>query len=1563
MSSPQKFADATRKRSKNRKSFTHVPSSQTLDLDNRTTDLGSLSKKKREMATEKNLKKSRSKSIGPGGIDSLNVSSASTQFQPIVKASCAHPRPILKLTMPPLQQIPVHVAPRQRNSLKTIESAVDMTENLIDLSFESCTKESSRDESQSKDSAASKFAGSQIGIHLGQNDKGGQEILTSDQIEKEREKLQNEINLRRDARRKSLANRRVSFAPEATLHTWDVLVEYQDSTSSTNSTSTTKKAHSLLSASLTYSDSQIASSTNLSSSKLPTLQNRLQESIVDDGLLDHVNTHQTHQRNSELNNAESNVPDNEDYSSSPCSVNSIDDVEEDNDGEVNDDVASLSDSDSSDDGTIMSIDGGETTNLSMVSKKSRESTNSSLELDKALRQAASQAGTQGIDYDENYESSRVEEMEMVIPSSSWFKKNSLGGVDLQCKIENKTPSLQTSKINPQEKLKVGEEKSLVEEISTDRLIPSHKPIENEEMSMDVTRALGRIINNGASQFGHQSEVVTENHHIELPEITTSNVSEGETMDITVGLGGIQPAQDECIGKPNQERTKKVGAECVVSSLDLRIPDSKGKSEDFSHKLISKTRESFYSSLGEEPMDVTKALGGIISSVDSDQDTAMDVTTALGGIISSVDSDQDTAMDVTTAFGGIIKSTELDQDTITKAKNSFSAQVNYEKSQAKQTRNLETKKKSKINCVNYSSKIENGSPSLNVTHGKASKRNSDLRISKNPRHKKIEDGNTPVKKTPTPSKNSTPLLAPPILHAQVSPSSPQKRLYNSKIMAPASSAVSNENPTTPKNKSPGGKNLGFPIPNLTLTAKSRHASGIGFDKIGLGSPRVAELLDRRDSIGNNASSFILGELVGAPLGNGLKDPRLIEQEINNEREEEARHIEENYPRHRTEVSFKESNATSNLKEMIQSLTPKKNPIRGRKSLHVGAAVGLLGKRPVELDETDDTDDFEGTKRLKTHQGSPVKNVKLQAPPSKIETTSGRAIQALQNGVKNLASDSVFTKKDFNSNEKKPTDLKYQSPKKKDLQQNVLRTSAIDTEVEQKCPKDQRIQLQEFLNMTSIRFMELTTTKRRHTIAPKSALKNNGTEEKEISREDCVAAGAATIPMLELFQHACHELKRYISEGRKTVREIETETWEENPPLFREYISATPDLKFLMDNQLKNVKTHSRLLSKGQWYDWRMTLHGTLKEGLVKSAEGMVSDEETLNKQQTLLSNVLPPLLSTAQNLEQEKSDLQAAAQELASCNKEELSIARQRLTTVDENLNAKKIHLAELQQQLHRMEKEIEVKLQFKQKLQESIKESEKIKEECRGWTVSEIHAIKSRVEKIEEMYGWTITGISSSKISMIYQKEIRLEFNILFFAENMRAKRKLVDPQIDIDYVGSTQKSNRLSLITKTKFFIPCIRKYMQQEAIRMQCDIRSLLEIVSKSWKKAARIAQEVHLLTLSCPTEISELAETSMAIRSTLLIGPLMTKVALHFYLSAKIFHTTTTNDNDDDDNKMETNQEFDFIIKTKASVIYGERFNEHKMAEFLINRCGSNTTNSSSWGDAVEELGEKLLARGRK
>jgi kinetochore protein Spc7/SPC105 len=163
---------------------------------------------------------------------------------------------------------------------------------------------------------------------------------------------------------------------------------------------------------------------------------------------------------------------------------------------------------------------------------------------------------------------------------------------------------------------------------------------------------------------------------------------------------------------------------------------------------------------------------------------------------------------------------------------------------------------------------------------------------------------------------------------------------------------------------------------------------------------------------------------------------------------------------------------------------------------------------------------------------------------------------------------------------------------------------------------------------------------------------------------------------------------------------------------------------MDNQLKNVKTHARLLSKDMWYDWRMTLLGTLKEGLFKTAEGMIQDEQWLDHQQELLDAVLPGLILQAKQCAHEEADLQSVADEIANCDQDKLSDARQRLIAVDMDVDAKKQMIADLRKQLQTRESDIEAGNMRKQAWLTDIHDAEKIREECRGWTSSEIRELK-----------------------------------------------------------------------------------------------------------------------------------------------------------------------------------------------------------------------------------------------
>lgn len=152
---------------------------------------------------------------------------------------------------------------------------------------------------------------------------------------------------------------------------------------------------------------------------------------------------------------------------------------------------------------------------------------------------------------------------------------------------------------------------------------------------------------------------------------------------------------------------------------------------------------------------------------------------------------------------------------------------------------------------------------------------------------------------------------------------------------------------------------------------------------------------------------------------------------------------------------------------------------------------------------------------------------------------------------------------------------------------------------------------------------------------------------------------------------------------------------------------------------------------------MTLLGTLKDGLFKTAEGMIKDEEKLDQQQELLEPVLPQLIQQAEKLQREEGGLQSAAEELANCDPEELGDARQRLITVDADVEAKKHMIADLRKQLQGKEAEIEAGNERKQVYFEEIREAEKIREECRGWTSNEISILKGMTSDCFQKYELT----------------------------------------------------------------------------------------------------------------------------------------------------------------------------------------------------------------------------------
>ncbi|KAL2178754.1 uncharacterized protein P884DRAFT_196911 [Thermothelomyces heterothallicus CBS 202.75] len=1178
------------------------PARKSLDKENATADVGS--------SMGGTRKKSRSKSMGPGGLDPLKKANGNRRASLAVPT----PRSILKPTMPLLPEIPSY-KPQQTSG---------------------------------GSGAANETGGTKVALRTEEE----QQAAAREREERERARLEKEIQDRRDARRKSLANRRVSFAAEATLHTFHDIEEMQDSTTSTDST---RRQHQQQ-----HSDSD-------------------PPSTPPDDVEEHVdefpaNQRDLHQRRRRRSSAASSV-----YGSDDTVGSTV----YDSDSEHADSVAEINavemDGSSDEDGTIMTVEAEEMTSASTVSPRSTYDGDSSASLDENLRLAARRAVTQGIGEDE----------EVIAGFAGWGRKNpSRENVDQNSASESHAPANGAADTGSDTGMDMDLTKPVGGVLYPQLPSPDKEDEINEDLSMDVTTALGGILSK-ATAFLRRKSVNPD------PQPEPSESGE-QTMDLTTAVGGIRQ-----------------------SRVSEGSPEGTDANEDMSMELTTAVGGLLSGNISKGALQSSRRQ--TMAAEDGDDDgAAMEMTTNVGRILPAdaeeEEADQTMGMDMTTAVGGIIRSASTPE--------SRSAARRVMEQEADEPHPSITRTAERAASPKR--------PGASDADGDANPESSpfqDRDLRPNPAREASpiagsppQPSSSPMRLTPSPQRT--------VPQSQRSPTRTPPSALGSKSSSPMRN-LSSPIKTTPR---PPAKSLfrqdpntGLSTPRVVLTPQGRRLSGVGADRPGLGSPRVAEIFDRRESIGEAAGNFVPSQPTNPRRNVAFADPRQMEAEI--DRDEQDEYGKEGS--RGASGSQEDREGTANLMQMIQGLSPKKNSLRGRKSLHVGSARGLLGKRPAELDEDDEDDEEQdGVKRLKGHQGSPVKNIRLQSPPSKAETTTGRKTRPSIRPPENSETDNVT-----------PTTTKSPQRATTPTDQGRLRAAADDqptttfnfneptltTDVAEAQRDDdgERIHLRDFLNMTSIRFMELTTTKRRHTVAPNASRESAAAGAKDdLSLERCVVAGACTVPMLELYQHSCRELKKYISEGRRIVREIETETFEENPPLFKEYMTASPEFKVLMDNQFKNVKTHARLLSKAMWYEWRMKLQDGLKEGLLKTAEGMDEDDRLLAKQQELLSSVLPDMVKRLEALELEHQELEAVARELADSDPQDLEDARAELVAVDKSMEEKTRKLRQLRRELDESVQGLESLTQQKQQYLEEIRQADKIREECRGWSSEEVNKHK-----------------------------------------------------------------------------------------------------------------------------------------------------------------------------------------------------------------------------------------------
>ncbi|KAJ5748605.1 uncharacterized protein N7511_010301 [Penicillium nucicola] len=1368
----------TRQRPRSRQSIAHVPRSRmtsNLDKENATAEFGAAQPFANSTRPIPKDKKSRSKSLGPGGLDALKNSHGNRR-----QSTASNPlKSILKPTVPvsPVRNIPSFEETRRRTPAHSQQQSQDGAMDggnkgkqglLID--FETTPGPPAVDNDDTSNPFDTFNATSAIREEM---------AATKERDEKERKDRERQNILeKREARRKSMANRRVSFAPEATLHTWNV-VEIPDDSTSSSAANSTRRA---------------SAANNTPNLPAPSPARDSLSSPESEFGFSPLRTEDLDQ----IRGVGSSNANHHDLSSSPfsgSSVGSDDTGAQSMAGEEDDGESSGSDDGFDAESTAMSMDDMTARSGMSVQSDGTSSSSSSARLNEALRQAAKEAGTEAVD-ETGEVSMEIVDQEITGAFQPWIKKGQRQSFDW----EDISARHDQENMDPPKGAASRASQEFDDDIDDD-----------EEMSMDVTNALGRILGKplGRRQSTRRKSTAEE------------SIYDDQTMEMTNVVGGIVPEDS-----PSR-----------VSEVD----DDEGMTMEFT-SAVGKI-------LGNESSSTLKS-DHMNSDRDNESEDGMDMemTGAIGGILQSGQQANDKV------HAKLVMELETDSGQL----NSSPFQESVRQSPAK------SPAKSPLRYQVAAVASESGSPSLASVRARPSRRSSAAsttpRSASRQRSPTNKPSTPPKQSTPQP-KPSTPSKTPPSSAVTFRSASP-KKLFQPELQQSADKRKSLRQSLFEHNAATGES-----TPLFKLQPRgARRSSGLGIDKEGLGSPRVAAILDKRQSLGDSTPQFIPQE----PPRSGVRfeDPLRMQEEEDRDREEEELREDGHLPVPPSE----DRDVTSSLKDMIQSLSPKKAKIGSRKSLHVGAARGILGKRPAELD-LDEDEDENSPKRLRGHNVSPVKGVKLPAPQA-------REGSVHRSPARRAMSSSPFKGTTTPSQEPRSVSKTSTTPLKQAIDNLHIDSDAPQPEEgdSEEEPKMEPIQLQDFLNMTNIHFMELTTTKRRHTTAPSSATKKltrasgeNLPKPRSITFDDCVAAGFCTVPMLELYQHSCRELKSYISEGRQVIRSIEAETYAENPALFQEYVTAPLDIRVIMDNQFRNVKTHARLLSKATWYEWRMKLLEGLKEGLNRHVEEMKADDDLLTQREELLNSNVPPLVEKHAALEEEAANLQELVDEMENCDQDELRSTRNKLSEVDIEIAAKKRQLEELQAEVQEKTIIIEAGSELREEFLAQIQEAERVKEECRGWSAREINELKASVQRIERQTGWSIVSaiIPSEEqtgpvLKMAYREQLQLEFSPGAFISKSNTQDERKNLPLDL----TPQKNAKISPIGS--LVLQSLQRHLstiQQSTVAP----KQLLRFISGAWDRTIGLENEARMLefcgvtrlTLSKPDEGS----LSLRARCTLL------------------------------------------------------------------------------------------------
>lgn len=297
----------------------------------------------------------------------------------------------------------------------------------------------------------------------------------------------------------------------------------------------------------------------------------------------------------------------------------------------------------------------------------------------------------------------------------------------------------------------------------------------------------------------------------------------------------------------------------------------------------------------------------------------------------------------------------------------------------------------------------------------------------------------------------------------------------------------------------------------------------------------------------------------------------------------------------------------------------------------------------------------------------------------------------------------------------------------------------------------ISIQQFFEMTGIRFMDEITAPRRQSIHPSTLRPSRrASVDGQIPLAEYMVAMAVDVPQLELYTHVSKDLQAWIERIQSIYREAEEEALEMTPQLFQEFISADETGQAELIHQLKLIKVHNHEQAKSEWYDWKLQWVEQLDQKASKGFEHLEKDAKFLEGVIHEAQSILPGLQQEHDQLVEELEKETTEIVELEACDQDYLKELKASISEQGTELDNYRREVEEAKAKLSRIEEKLKEVQTEKAEVSASIEKTERLIDVQKNSTHVEVFRLKGELETLQRLHMVEITKVEDDLFKFAY---------------------------------------------------------------------------------------------------------------------------------------------------------------------------------------------------------------------